>query len=118
MARGLQSLELFAPSTAEAPRVDSRPAPSKLKLWIAVSLPSLALECLSAADSPVPAVVVEAERGQLHVVAASRSAAEAGIASGTKLNTALALAASLRSSSGRRLSSGKASSRWPRGQRC
>jgi protein ImuB len=41
-------------------------------------------------------VVVEAERGQLHVVAASGAAAEAGIASGTKLNTAMALAASLR----------------------
>ena len=94
MARGLQSLELFTPSTEEAPRIDTRPSPSKLKLWIAVSLPNLAFECLCA-DSAMPAVVVEAERGQLQVVAASRSAAEAGIASGTKLNTALALAASL-----------------------
>ena len=95
MARVLQSLDLFAPGPVEAPRSDSRPAPSKPQLWIAVCLPSLAFECLSAADSALPAVVVEAERGQLHVVAASRAAAEAGIASGTKLHTAMALAASL-----------------------
>src|SRR5262245_4419680 len=94
MARQSQSLELFAPSTEEAPRVVSRPTPSKLQLWIAVCLPSLAIECLCAGDSQ-PAVVVEAERGQLHVVAASRGAAEAGIAPGTKLQTAMALAASL-----------------------
>src|SRR5215510_3484261 len=95
MARLSQSLELFAPSTEQAPRVVSRPTPSKLQLWVAVCLPSLAIECLSAGDASQPAVVVEAERGQLHVVAASRVAAEAGIASGTKLETAMALAASL-----------------------
>jgi len=94
MARVLQSLDLFASGLVEAPRSDSRPAPSKPQLWIAVCLPSLAFECLSAADSALPAVVVEGERGQLHVVAASRVAAEAGIASGTKLHTAMALAAS------------------------
>src|SRR5262245_40770182 len=94
MARQSQSLELFAPSTEEAPRVVSQPTPSKRQLWIAVCLPSLALECLCAGDSQ-PAVVVEAERGQLHVVAASQGAAEAGIVSGTKLQTAIALAASL-----------------------
>lgn len=95
MVRVPQSLDLFVPSPAEAPPADGRPAPSKLQLWIAVCLPSLALECLPAADSSFPAVVVEPERGQLRVVAASRTAAEAGIASGTKLGTALALAASL-----------------------
>jgi protein ImuB len=58
-------------------------------------LPSLAFECLGVGDTALPAVVVEAERGHLHVVAASRVAAEAGIASGTKLETAMALAASL-----------------------
>ena len=97
MARGLRSLELFAPSTQEAPHVASRPTPSKKQLWVAVCLPSLAFECLcDGGDSHAPAVVVEAEQGRLHVVAASRAAAEAGIASGTKLNTAMALAASLR----------------------
>ena len=95
MARVLQSLDLFAPGPVEAPRNDNRPAPSKLQLWIAVCLPSLAFESLCVADSAFPAVVVEAERGQLHVVAASPAAAEAGIVSGTKLHTATALAASL-----------------------
>src|SRR5215510_13330399 len=95
MARGLQSLELFPPSTAEAPRVVQRPTPSKAQLWLAVTLPSLAFECLGDGDSHAPTVVVEAERGQMHVVAASRAAAEAGIASGTKLETAMALEASL-----------------------
>jgi protein ImuB len=94
MARQSPSLELFAPSTEEAPRVVNGPTPSKLQLWIAVCLPSLAFECLCAGDSQ-PAVVVEAERGQLHVVAANRIAAEAGIAPGTKLETAMALSASL-----------------------
>ena len=94
MTRLLQSLELFAPSTPEAPRVVNRPTPSKLQLWIAACLPSLAFECLCSGDSQ-PAVVVEAERGQLHVVAASRAAAEAGITYGTKLETAMALSASL-----------------------
>ncbi len=95
MARLLQSLDLFAPGSVEAPRNDSRPAPSKLQLWIAVCLPGLAFESLHVADSAFPAVVVEAERGQLHVVAASPTATEAGITSGMKLNTAMALAASL-----------------------
>ncbi len=95
MARVLQSLELFASNPAEAPRTVSRPAPSKLQLWIAVCLPSLAFECLPAANASLPAVVVAPERGQLHVVAANRAAAEAGIAPGTKLQTAMALAASL-----------------------
>jgi len=95
MPRLLHSLDLFAPTPSEAPRVDEQAAPRKLQLWIAVCLPSLAFECLAAADAALPAVVVEAERGQLHVVAASSAAAEAGIASGTKLGTALALAASL-----------------------
>jgi protein ImuB len=95
MARVLQSLDLFAPEPVRAPRNDNRPVPSKLQLWIAVCLPSLAFESLCVADSALSAVVVEAERGQLQVVAASSAAAEAGIASGTKLHTAMALVASL-----------------------
>ena len=97
VARVQQSLELFAPGKAEAPRVAPRATPSQAQLWIAVTLPSLAFECLSdRGDSQAPAVVVEAERGQQHVVAASRAAAVAGIAAGTKLQTAMALEASLR----------------------
>ena len=46
------------------------------------------------ADSAL-SVVVELEGGQLHVVAANPAAAEAGIAAGAKLSTAMALAASL-----------------------
>jgi protein ImuB len=96
MARVLQTLDLFPAAPIEAPRPsDSRPASSKRQLWIAVCMPSLALESLSVADSALPVVVVEAARGQLHVVAASRAAAEAGISSGMKLQTAMALAASL-----------------------
>src|SRR5688572_23971875 len=89
------SLDLFAQESVEAQRPHSRPVPSKPQLWIAVCLPSLAFECLAAGDSPEPAVVVEAEQGQLIVVASSKSAANAGVVPGGKLSTALVLAASL-----------------------
>ena len=95
MPRVRSSLDLFAQGAVEAERANPRPVPSKPQLWIAVCLPSLALECLAAAHVPEPAVVVEAERGQLLVVASSESAANAGVAPGGKLSTALALAASL-----------------------
>ncbi len=79
MPRVRSSLDLFAQDAVEAERANPRPVPSKPQLWIAVCLPSLALECLAAAHVPEPAVVVEAERGQLLVVAASGSAANAGV---------------------------------------
>ena len=94
MPRTLESLDLFAPEAVSTPHAERRPVPRKPQLWVAVSLPNLPLECLPAV-LPEPAVVVEAERGQLHVVAANAAAVEAGIARGTKLSTALALAASL-----------------------
>lgn len=96
-----------SPSPSEAPRIERRPAPRRQQLWLAASLPSLALECLAVdADMdaggtaiqeqlPIASVVVELERGQLHVVAANPAAAEAGIAAGAKLSTAMALASSL-----------------------
>lgn len=59
-------------------------------------MPSLALECFSVVDPHEPAVVVEAEQGQLHVVASSPAAIHAGVVTGAKLSTALALVASLR----------------------
>ena len=60
-----RNLSTCSPRTRRKLRAaDSRPVPSKLQLWIAVCLPSLAFECLPAADSALPAVVVEAERGQ------------------------------------------------------
>ncbi len=95
MARLHKSLELFAPEPLEAPRSDPRPIPSRAQLWLAVCLPSLALECLSAVHPSEPAVVVDATQGQQIVVALNSAAAAAGIAAGTKLGTALALAASL-----------------------
>ncbi len=94
MPRVLQSFDFTSPDVAAVPRDDRRAAPRKRLLWIAVSLPNLALECL-AAPSAAPAVVVEAERGVELVVAANRAAAEAGIGYRTKLSTAMALAASL-----------------------
>ena len=94
MPRVVKSLDLFASAPIESPRVESRPAPNRSQLWIAVALPSLALECLAAADLE-PAVVVEAEQGQLQVVAASQSAVNAGVVPGTKLSTAITLLASL-----------------------
>ncbi len=43
-----KSLELFASEPVEAPRSDPRPVPVKPQLWLAVCLPSLALESLAA----------------------------------------------------------------------
>ncbi len=96
MPRVVKSLDLFAAAPVEAPRPETRPATNRSQLWIAVFLPSLALECLAAADLREPAVVVEPEQGQLQVVAANQPARNAGVAPGTKLSTALALEASLK----------------------
>jgi protein ImuB len=95
MARVHQSLELFSSEPIEAPSPAPRPSLSKPQLWLAVCLPSLALESLAVRPSE-PAVVVEAAQGQLIVVAANPVAAAAGITVGTKLGTAMVLAASLR----------------------
>lgn len=95
MPRGPQSLHLTVPAPLEAPRVDHAPTLSRPQLWLAVCLPSLALECLSAARLRKPAVVVEVQQGQSYVVAANREAANAGINPGNKLGTATTLAASL-----------------------
>ncbi|HUQ52486.1 MAG TPA: DNA polymerase Y family protein [Gammaproteobacteria bacterium] len=95
MPRVVKSLALFPPAPVEAPRFESRPAPSRSQLWIAVCLPSLALECLSAPDRLARQVVVEAEQGQLHVVASSQAAVDVGIVAGMKLSAAMALEATL-----------------------
>jgi protein ImuB len=98
MPHSPQSLPLFAPPSLEAPRIertDRAPVQSRPQLWLAVCLPSLALECLPAARSVEPAVVVEARQGQSYVIAANREATKAGINPGHKLGTATALAASL-----------------------
>lgn len=95
MPRGPESLPLNAPLPLEAPRIERAPVQSRPQLWLAVCLPGLALECLSAARLRKPAVVVEAQQGQSYVVAANREAANAGINPGNKLGTAATLAASL-----------------------
>jgi protein ImuB len=95
MPRGPQSLPLFAPTPLEAPRVDRAPVQGRPQLWLAVCLPSLALECLSASRAAKPTIVVEAQQGQSYVVAANRAAASVGISLGNKLGTATTLAASL-----------------------
>src|SRR6185503_16410741 len=95
MARSLHSIELDLPETVEAPRADRRQAPKSQALWLAVCLPNLAFEILPQPVSHTPAVIVEAEHGQLTVVSTNTSARAAGIEAGCKLSTAFALAASL-----------------------
>jgi protein ImuB len=95
MPRSLHSIDLVAPETVEAPHADSRPERAKSRLWLAACLPNLAFECLSVAATAAPAVVVEPQHGQLHVVAVNAQAQRAGVVAGSKLSTALALTASL-----------------------
>lgn len=96
MPRRPQSLELTASLPLAVPRAEPVTVRSRPQLWLAVSLPCLALECLAAARSLEPTVVVDSQQGQPYVVATNRAAAGAGIAAGNKLGTATALAASLR----------------------
>ena len=67
---------------------------------MAVCLPNLSFDALrgpvAAEPANVPTVVAEPRDGQIYVVAANRFARDAGIALGSKLNAALALAASLK----------------------
>ena len=72
MPRTLESLDLFAPEAVSTPHAERRPVPRKPQLWVAVSLPNLPLECLPAV-LPEPAVVVEAERGQLQASRGERN---------------------------------------------
>jgi protein ImuB len=95
MVRGVQSLDLFVPEPVEARGDERHSLRDKPQLWVAVSLPRLALESLAAERVPGPAVVVEAQQGQVCVVTSNREAAKAGIHSGTRLGTATTLAASL-----------------------
>jgi protein ImuB len=96
MPRSLQSIDLVVPETVEAPHTGSRPRQSRSRLWLAASLPNLAFECLPRATTEAPAAVIEPQNGQLHVVAANAKAQSAGIGPGSKLSTALALTATLR----------------------
>jgi protein ImuB len=96
MPRPLQSFDLvFREETVPAPSFEREQALAKPQLWVAVCLPNLAFDVLRGSSPNEPAVVVEAEDGQLYVVAANAQAREFGITIGSKLNAALALAASL-----------------------
>jgi protein ImuB len=94
MRRVLRSLDLFPP-LPEEPRPASRQAEALPRLWLAVCLPNLPFEASPGAFAEGAAVVVEPRDGQLYVVATNAGARRAGIEPGAKLNTALALAASL-----------------------
>jgi protein ImuB len=96
MPRPLQSLDLvFREATVPAPNREREPTLAKSQLWMAVCLPNLSFDAL---HGPVhePAVVIEPLEGQVCVVAVNGRARELGIAPGSKLNAALALAASLK----------------------
>ena len=95
MPRPLQSLDLvFREATVPAPDREREPTLAKSQLWMAVCLPNLSFDAL---HGPVhePAVVIEPFEGQVCVVAVNGRARELGIAPGSKLNAALALAAAL-----------------------
>jgi protein ImuB len=102
MPRQLQSLDLVLREEAvpaqsrECGPALTKPQSSNPQLWIAVCLPNLAFDALRCSVGNEPAVVVEAQDGQIHVVAANGQARDFGIAPGCKLNAALALAASLK----------------------
>lgn len=97
MPRSSHSLDLLFAESAATHKAGSEPLRyGAQQLWVAVCLPSLALECLASRNPREPTVIVEAEHGRLRVVACSQEASGAGIKLGMKLGTALALVASLR----------------------
>jgi protein ImuB len=98
MPRPLSSLDLVFREEAlpnRRPSSDRGTLLAKPQLWLAVCLPNLPFDALRHPVTRGAAVVVEAQQGQVRVVAANREAREHGIARGCKLNAALALAASL-----------------------
>ena len=96
MPRSLHSLDLLFPESATTHQAGNESLRYGVQhLWVAVCLPSLALECFASRNTREPTVVVEAEQGLLRVVACSQEAIGAGIKLGMKLSTALTLAASL-----------------------
>src|SRR5262245_49376989 len=97
MPRPLQSFDLvFREAAVPAQSREREPKLAKSQLWMAVCLPNLSFEALRAPVASEPAVVVESLEGQVYVVAANGLARKLGIKRGSKLNAALALAASLK----------------------
>lgn len=95
MPRVLHSLDLNASEPIEVSRVEHHRSRGRPQLWIGLCLPTLSLECISAARQPGPAVVAELLQGQHYVIASNQEAMHAGIHRGLKLRTAATLAASL-----------------------
>ena len=98
MPRPLQSLDLVFREEA-ASRAESRARAGAREAAIVDGrlLAESGFRCVARARlRDEPAVVVEPEAGQIYVVAANGQARKFGIAPGSKLNAALALAASLR----------------------
>src|SRR5215468_7578570 len=96
MPRPLQSRDLVAREAVTVPSPDRTLALAKPQSWLAVCLPNLALDVFGGAEADGPAAVVEPLHGQVIVVAANRHARRCGVVPGVKLNSAFALAASLR----------------------
>ena len=96
MSRPLPSRDLVAREAVTLPGSDRAAAFAKSQSWIAISLPNLALDVLGVAATDESAAVVEPLHGQVFVVAANRHARRCGVVPGLKLNSAFALAASLR----------------------
>ncbi len=96
MSRSLPSRNLALREAVTVPDLDREPARANPQSWIAVYLPNLAFDVFGRAVADEPAVVVEPLHGQIYVVGVNRFARRCGIAPGAKLNSAFALAASLR----------------------
>jgi len=96
MSRSLPSRDLALREAATVPDPDRGPARANPQSWLAVYLPNLAFDVFGSQGADEPAVVVEPLHGQVYVVAVNRSARRCGIVRGAKLNSAFALAASLR----------------------
>src|SRR5213075_402254 len=96
MPRPSPSRDLVAREAISIPGPDRAAAGASPQSWIAVSMPNLAFDVFGSAATDGPAAVVEPVHGQAFVVAANRHARRCGIVPGVKLNSAFALAASLR----------------------
>src|ERR1044071_3239385 len=95
MPRPQPFLDLFTRETkASSPQEPARER-RKPQLWIALCLPSLALESLGEAAGSGPRVAVEQGQGEARVVAVNARARRCGIGLGSKLSAARALATSL-----------------------
>jgi protein ImuB len=96
MSQALQPLDVVVREAVPASARKTSSALVKPQSWLAIRLPNLPFDALKIAATPDAAVVVESRHGQTYVIAANRCARLCGIKPGCKLNSARALAASLR----------------------